>query len=162
MTTHDREQVAVILAATAEMFNRPLTQLALQLMCDALDGMTAADVAAAVKAHLRGPEGRFFPTPAHILSAVRGDSEAAAALALSRGRRYGEDPIANRVILAMGGESGCATMEAGVWAGQFRRMYVALHSAGMGPTLSATRGFLAPGETLLGVTGTVKALLAAG
>ncbi len=145
----DTARLSAMLEAAATIFGRAVTPQLVLLYQSVLRDYTDEEAAEAFRAHLVGPQGKFWPTPAHLLEALRGDSEAAAALALSRsGRCYGDDPIANRVILAMGGEFACRYMEAGVFTGQFRRFYEALHKAGVGEKLAETRGFLAPGETL--------------
>jgi hypothetical protein len=146
----DHDKIVAMLAVLAESYGRTLTPAALDMMADALSDLSYDEARAAVRAHQRGPRAAFFPQPGELLTALRGDPDAAAALALSRTqeRRYGDDPIANRCILALGGEYACRHMEPGVWAGQFRRLYSALHAAGLGPVLAETRGFLGPGETV--------------
>lgn len=160
MKPQDELELAAMLETVALAYGKTITPGLVTLYFGALEDLSLAQVAEGLKAHTRSEDGRFWPTPAHILKGSRGDSEAAAALALSKGRYYGDDAIANRVILAMGGEFACRHMEAGVFTGQFRRLYVALHSAGLGEKLAETRGFLAPGEThpLLALPGGARLL----
>lgn len=53
---------------------KQLPASAMALMFDLLAEYTIEQVQSGVAAHLKGPEGKFFPTPSHIIQQIQGNS----------------------------------------------------------------------------------------
>lgn len=158
MLQGDRAELTAMLTAVAEVHGRTISDGMVSIWMSALGDLTIEQVASGMQAHLRSPEGRFFPTPAHIMDAVRGDSDAAAtrALAQLQGaiRDHGwptpitfKDPIINRVVVALGGWVAVCQMPSEMLLPHFRKAYVPLHKSGAKADLEKTQGYLPRSES---------------
>ena len=82
MTQEDFQKFATIMTAAAETVGKKAPgEGALGLSFAALKKYSIEQVKAAVAAHLSGPEGRFMPTPSHIVEQIEGRPEDRAAIA---------------------------------------------------------------------------------
>ncbi len=74
----------MIIAAAKVTRTRPPDNAGLTLFFDLLAGYTLEQVQAAMAAHLVGAEGKYFPTPAHIVQQIQGTEAERAELAWRR------------------------------------------------------------------------------
>jgi len=66
----ERQKILETILVMAEHYQRELSKTNLVLIADALEGVTADQVAGALKKHLQGPNGRFFPSPGDLLAII--------------------------------------------------------------------------------------------
>lgn len=106
----DRERLLQLLAATYAYYERELSEFALQVWVDDLDGYPFAAVAEAFTRHRRDPKrGQWLPKTADILHQLHGDADERAlvawgeviAAAKAGGARF--DGATQAAIEAMGG-----------------------------------------------------------
>ena len=82
MTNDDFEAFAQLVTAAADAVGRTApTKNAIMFIFDALKKYSLEQVQGAYRAHFQGPEGRFWPTPSHIVEQIEGKPEDRAALA---------------------------------------------------------------------------------
>lgn len=106
----DRKRLTASLVGAYAFYDRELTDFAMRIWADALDGIDADTIDAAFARHLRDHDaGRFCPKPADILRQIHGDADERAlvawgeviAAARSGGRRF--DGPTQAAIDSMGG-----------------------------------------------------------
>ena len=106
----DAKRLTVTLVGCYAFYDKELTEFAMRIWRDALDGIDADTIDAAFARHLRDTKaGRFCPKPADILLQIKGDTEEQALIAWgevisaarSGGRRF--DGPTQEAIEAMGG-----------------------------------------------------------
>lgn len=149
MHTDDFEQFSEIVTAAADAVGRPaLGKNAMMLLFGTLQAYSLEQIKAAYMAHFRSPEGRYWPTPAHIVEQIEGKPEDIAAAAwavvsrlLNNGGSYKSVrfpcPAYHYAIEQMGGwiELGdkyddCNTREAMFLAKEFKQFYLLAGRAG--------------------------------
>lgn len=82
MTQGDFQKFAILWRAAAEAVGKKAPgEGALALSYEGLKRFSLDQIKAAVAAHLAGPEGRFMPTPSHIVEQIEGRPEDRAAVA---------------------------------------------------------------------------------
>lgn len=108
----DRARLVQTLVGVHGFYDRELSEFAIRIWAEALDGMPIAAVDEAFARHLRDPEaGRWLPKPADILRQLRGDAEQAAliawgeVLAAARSGKATLDPVAREAVQSLGGMS---------------------------------------------------------
>jgi hypothetical protein len=106
----DRKRLAASLAGAYGFYGQELTEFAMRVWADALDGIDADTIDAAFSRHLRDIDaGRWCPKPADILRQIRGDVAEQALIAwgevISAARSGGGvfDGPTQRAIDSMGG-----------------------------------------------------------
>lgn len=106
----DRKRLTASLVGAYAFYDRELTDFAMRIWADALDGIDADTIDAAFARHLRDHDaGRFCPKPADILRQIHGDADERAlvawgeviAAARAGGRRF--DGPTQAAVYAMGG-----------------------------------------------------------
>lgn len=106
----DRKRLTASLVGAYAFYDRELTDFAMRIWADALDGIDADTIDAAFARHLRDHDaGRFCPKPADILRQIHGDADERAlvawgeviAAARAGGRRF--DGPTQAAIDSMGG-----------------------------------------------------------
>lgn len=111
MTPQDREIIGKALAVAAEVYDKKISRELMaiwELLIDE-DGLPAADVARAIKHHIRTDD--WFPRPAQIRRLLRPDRNAkalaleswAAILASFSGGKMPDDPTTQAAVRAVGG-----------------------------------------------------------
>lgn len=149
----DRSRFSAMMTALAEIYQREVGHGLLAMYYSILGSYSDHEVAEAIRRHVEGPDGRFWPTPSHILASMRGDSDVAAsnALATLQGaiKDFGwpspqvfDDPLINRVVVAMGGWVEVCQMSPEMLIPHFRKCYVPLHRSGARADMADNRGFL--------------------
>lgn len=150
MNTNDFEQFSEIVTAAADAVGRPAPgKNAMMLLFGTLQAYSLEQIKAAYMAHFRSPEGRYWPTPAHIVEQIEGKPEDIAAAAwalvarlLDNGGSYKSVrfpfPAYHYAIEQMGGwiELGdkyddCNTREAMFLAKEFKQFYLMAGRAGV-------------------------------
>lgn len=66
----ERQKIQQAILVLAETQGKALSVAALKLFTDALGDVTAKQVEGAIVQHLRGPNGRFFPSPGDLLTFI--------------------------------------------------------------------------------------------
>lgn len=131
----DSKRLAATLVGAYAFYDRELTDFAMRIWCDALDGIDADTIDAAFARHLRDTKaGRFCPKPADILLHIRGDAEETALIAWgevlsaakSGGRRF--DGATQRAIDSIGG-MGRIRMSQESESGFLQRQFIAAFKA---------------------------------
>lgn len=85
MTDDDRIRFVQAIAGAYVFFGQELTEFHIRVWADACAAFTAAEVEAALAAHLADPQrGAFLPRPADVVRLIRGDGREAALLAWQR------------------------------------------------------------------------------
>lgn len=81
----DSQRLAASLVGAYAFYDRELTDFAMRIWSDALDGIEPDVIDAAFARHLRDPDaGRFCPKPADILRQINGDADEHALIAWGR------------------------------------------------------------------------------
>lgn len=143
MKQDEFEKYCELMRAAAETVGRQAPGgAALTLSFEALKKYELTQIHEALTAHLRGPEGRYMPTPSHIVEQIEGKPEDIAAVAwslvarvLNNGGSYKSVrfpfPAYHYAIEQMGGwiELGdkydeCSTREAMFLAKEFKQFYL--------------------------------------
>lgn len=149
MTREDYKEFCNFMGAAAEAVGKQSpSDAALMLSFEALKKYELTQIHEALTAHLRGPEGRFMPTPSHIVEQIEGKPEDIAAVAwslvarvLNNGGSYKSVrfpfPAYHYAIEQLGGwtELGdkyddCNTREAMFLAKEFKQFYLLAGRAG--------------------------------
>ena len=95
MTQENYKEFCNIMAAAAETVGRQRPSgPALTISFEALKKFSIEQIQAAISAHLSGPNGRFMPTPSHIVEQIEGRPEDRAAVAWA---------LVERLLNAVGG-----------------------------------------------------------
>lgn len=149
MTREDYKEFCNFMGAAAEAVGKQSpSDAALMLSFEALKKYDIEQIHGALTAHLTGPEGRFLPTPSHIVEQIEGKPEDIAAVAwslvarvLNNGGSYKSVrfpyPAYHYAIEQLGGwiELGdkfddCNTREAMFLAKEFKQFYLLAGRAG--------------------------------
>jgi hypothetical protein len=78
----DSKRLAATVVGAYGFYDREISDFAMQIWADALDGIEPEVIDAAFARHLRDPDaGRFCPKPADILRQIRGDADDQALIA---------------------------------------------------------------------------------
>lgn len=131
----DRTRLVATLVGAHGFYDRELSDFALRIWSDALDGIDADTIDAAFARHLRDHDaGRFCPKPADILRQIHGSADDQAliawgeviAAARSGGRRF--DGPTQEAIESMGG-MGRLRLASEAENGFLQRQFVAAYKA---------------------------------
>lgn len=115
MQSNEFERFKLVLAKTFALYDKPLTDVLLEVWWESLRAYELQEVTRALSAHIRNPDnGQFLPKPADVIRALRGTSANTAQSAWTKVegaiRKIGpyrsvafDDPVIHRVIQDMGG-----------------------------------------------------------
>lgn len=138
MTEHDKPQFAALMTGVAELYNKKISTVLLNIYWKTLSRFEFEDVQRAIELHVNDPDtGQFMAKPADIVRYLEGSKEEKALHALSKVesavRHIGhytsvafDDPIIHAVIRDMGGWAKfctCKEESYGFQSSQFLKRY---------------------------------------